>query len=69
MQQLYALINPINNKIVKFSQLEDLNFKILHVEYINEQRRVSEINTLCVPVEYTPNLVNKTYNPQTGTFN
>ena len=69
MEQLYAIVNPITNKIIQFSQLENTNFKHLHVEYVNEVRQVTEVTALCVPVVFTPNLVNKTYNPSTGTFN
>jgi hypothetical protein len=69
MNNLYALVNPINNKIIQFSQLENLNFKYIHIEYVNDERVVTETTALCIPVVFTPDLINKTYNPGTGTFN
>lgn len=69
MERLYAIVNPITNKIIQFSQLEDLNFKYPHVEYISGKRQITEITALCIPVVYTSDLITKTYDPVTGAFN
>lgn len=66
---MYAIVNPITNKIIQFSQLENTNYKHLHIEFINGSRKTTEVTALCVPVVYTPDIVNKTYNPETRTFN
>lgn len=68
MEQLYALIHPVTNKIVQFSEFKNDNFKIVDIEFINNQRTVSEYIALCVPVTFTPELRNKTYDPITNSF-
>lgn len=68
MNTLYALVNPINNKIIQFSQLENLNFKYIHTEYVNNKRTITEVVALCIPVVFTSDLLNKTYNPESGEF-
>lgn len=68
MEQLYALINPVTNKIIQFSEFKNENFVFANIEFINGERIVTEHTALCVLVDYTADLRNKTYNPETNTF-
>jgi hypothetical protein len=68
MEQLYALVNPKTNKIIQFSQLENLNYVFKHIETVAGKRQTTDVTALCVPVIFTPELLDKTYNPQTRTF-
>lgn len=69
MEQLYALVNPITNKIIQFSQLENLEYRYKHIETVDGLRKETNIVALCIPVSFSPGLINKTYNPSTNTFN
>lgn len=70
MQQYYAIIHPITNKLIEFSEFkkEDMSVAITGV---NEEGMysVNFANALCIgPIDYNPNLFDKTYNPSTGLF-
>lgn len=69
MERLYALVNPVTNKIIQFSQLEYLDFNFKHIETINGERKETNLTALCVPVTFSPDLINKTYVPSTNSFN
>ena len=68
MEQLYALVNPVTNKIVQFSEFKNESFNIVDIEFNNGNRIITEHTALCVLVNYTPDLRDKTYNPETETF-
>lgn len=68
MEQLYALVSPFTNKIIQFSEFKNETFRVAHIEFIDGQRTVTEVDAICVLVDYTPDLREKTYNPLTQTF-
>jgi len=68
MEQLFALVNPVTNKIIQFSQLENLNLVFKNIETIDGKRQETNVTALCIPVTFIPGLLDKTYSPETGTF-
>lgn len=64
----YILINPFTNKPIHFSSFLDENFIVAKTSVINQQTVIEHANALCIEVPYDSELLNKTYNPTTGSF-
>lgn len=65
----YILINPYNNKPIMFSSFRDEKFIVGNTKVINNQTIPESKPAICIEVEHDPELLSKTYNPETGTFN
>ncbi len=66
---LYALINPITNKIVQFSELFNSEHKIVFsTTYVDGQRIENYVVAYCILVDWNSSLINKTFNPNNQTF-
>lgn len=63
---MYIIINPFTNKPIQFSSFKDEDFKV------TERNPNGDFETkiaLCLEIEYDISLLEKTYDPNTGTFN
>lgn len=66
----YILINPFTNKPIQFSTFKDEDFTVSNIpEDINSQTVIQTEKALCIEIDYDASLLNKTYDPNTGTFN
>jgi hypothetical protein len=64
----YILINPFNNKPISFSQFKDEKFIVGNTKQVNEQTVVESQPAICIEVDHNPDLLNKTYDPDTKAF-
>jgi hypothetical protein len=66
----YILINPFTNKPIQFSSFKDENFEVTNISIDeNNNRSANTQNALCIESDYDISLLDKTYDPITGTFN
>lgn len=66
----YIIINPFNNKPIQFSTFKDEDFDVSNVpENVNSQSVIETKKALCIETDLDLSLLNKIYNPNTGTFN
>jgi len=63
---MYIIINPFNNKPIQFSSFKDEDFKITDR---NSNGDFETRTAFCLEHEYDISLLEKTYDPNTGTFN
>ena len=66
----YIIINPFNNKPIQFSTFKDEDFDVSNVpENVNSQSVIETKKALCIETDLDLSLLNKIYDPNTGTFN
>lgn len=66
----YILINPFTNKPIQFSTFKDEDFDVSNIPpNVNSQTVITTAKALCIEIEYDASLLEKTYDPSTGTFN
>lgn len=66
----YILINPFTNKPIQFSTFKDENFIVSNIPNdVNSETIIESKNALCIEIDYDYSLLEKTYDPITGTFN
>jgi hypothetical protein len=66
----YILINPFTFKPIQFSTFIDEDFTVANIpEEITSNTVIESKKALCIESEYDPTLMEKTYDPETGTFN
>ncbi len=67
---MYILINPETNKPIQFSTFKNDTYTITRSDESDEngQRIINTITALCIEQEYDASLLDKTYDPSTGTF-
>lgn len=66
----YILINPFNNKPIQFSTFKDEDFIVSNIpDNINSDTVVESKKAICLEVDFDFSLLEKTYDPATGTFN
>jgi hypothetical protein len=63
---MYIIINPFTNKPIQFSTFKDEDFKITNK---NSDDTFETRTALCLEHEFDLSLLEKTYDPNTGTFN
>lgn len=68
--QYYAIIHPVTNKIIEFSEFVKNDMSVAITGLDSEgMYSVNFLNALCIgPIEYDVSLFDKTYNPSTNTF-
>ena len=66
----YILINPFTNKPIQFSTFKNDDFKVVDISIDSNGNRIANTqNALCLETDYDYSLLEKTYDPTTGTFN
>jgi hypothetical protein len=65
----YILINPFNNKPICFSQFKDEKYIVGNTKQVNGQTVTESQPAICIEADYDLELLNKTYNPETSSFN
>jgi hypothetical protein len=63
---MYIIINPFTNKPIQFSTFKDEDFQITDR---NLNGDFETRTALCLEREFDLSLLEKTYDPNTGTFN
>ena len=63
---MYIIINPFTNKPIQFSTFKDENYQVTDK---NNNGDYETKTALCLEYEYDLSLLEKTYDPITGTFN
>ncbi len=66
----YILINPFTNKPIQFSTFKDEDFTVSNVpNNVGPDTVIQTGKALCIETEFDLSLLEKTYDPNTGTFN
>jgi hypothetical protein len=66
----YILINPFTNKPIQFSTFKNDDFKVADISIDSNGNRIANTqNALCLETDYDFSLLEKTYDPNTETFN
>lgn len=65
----YILIDPFSFKPMRFTTFVDNDFLVTRRTEINGETVIEENDAIYLEVDYDPELLNKTYDPQTGTLN
>jgi hypothetical protein len=66
--QTYIIIDPFTYKPIQFSTFNDNHFWVTK-QTNNVNRKFESKKALCLPVIYNPELLIKTYDPETESFN
>lgn len=65
----YILINPYNYKVIHFSEFKNDNFTVAKTSIdLNGQFKLEKKNAICIEVDFDEDLLDKTYDPVTETF-
>lgn len=64
----YILINPFNNKPMHFTEFNDTNFLVSRRVEINGVNTIEQNYAICIETNFDIDLLNKTYDPNTGNF-
>lgn len=68
--KIYILINPFTFKPIQFSTFIDEDFTVSNIpDQITTDTVIESKKALCIEVNYDSTLMEKTYDPETGTFN
>lgn len=62
---MYIIINPFTNKPIQFSSFKDEDFKVTER---NPNGDFETKTAMCLETEYDISLLEKTYDPNTGSF-
>jgi hypothetical protein len=66
----YIIINPFTYKPIQFSTFKDDEFVVSNIpSNINSETVIESANAICLETEFDISLLEKTYDPNTGTFN